>query len=78
MCERACKGPDTQTVPPLADVLQEILLQEQELLQPGILGDEEEEEEEDEDDDDLETEGRCAQSDSLLSTSSSVFHDSTL
>ncbi|XP_042823390.1 phosphoinositide 3-kinase regulatory subunit 5 isoform X2 [Panthera tigris] len=57
------------------DVLQEILLQEQELLQPGILGDEEEEEE---DDDDLETEGRCAQRDSLLSTSSAVFHDSTL
>ncbi|XP_026903492.1 phosphoinositide 3-kinase regulatory subunit 5 isoform X2 [Acinonyx jubatus] len=63
------------------DVLQEILLQEQELLQPGILGDEEEEEEEDDDDDDdddLETEGRCAQRDSLLSTSSAVFHDSTL
>ncbi|XP_047688525.1 phosphoinositide 3-kinase regulatory subunit 5 isoform X1 [Prionailurus viverrinus] len=60
------------------DVLQEILLQEQELLQPGILGDEEEEEEEEEDDDDLETEGRCAQRDSLLSTSSAVFHDSTL
>uniref|UniRef100_A0A8C8XHI6 Phosphoinositide 3-kinase regulatory subunit 5 n=1 Tax=Panthera leo TaxID=9689 RepID=A0A8C8XHI6_PANLE len=58
------------------DVLQEILLQEQELLQPGILGDEEEEE--DDDDDDLETEGRCAQRDSLLSTSSAVFHDSTL
>ncbi|XP_053748778.1 phosphoinositide 3-kinase regulatory subunit 5 isoform X2 [Panthera pardus] len=58
------------------DVLQEILLQEQELLQPGILGDEEEEEEDD--DDDLETEGRCAQRDSLLSTSSAVFHDSTL
>ncbi|XP_078293889.1 phosphoinositide 3-kinase regulatory subunit 5 isoform X2 [Panthera onca] len=57
------------------DVLQEILLQEQELLQPGILGDEEEE---DDDDDDLETEGRCAQRDSLLSTSSAVFHDSTL
>ncbi|XP_030152965.1 phosphoinositide 3-kinase regulatory subunit 5 isoform X6 [Lynx canadensis] len=60
------------------DVLQEILLQEQELLQPGILGDEEEEEEEEEEDDDLETEGRCAQRDSLLSTSSAVFHDSTL
>ncbi|VFV44933.1 phosphoinositide 3-kinase [Lynx pardinus] len=60
------------------DVLQEILLQEQELLQPGILGDEEEEEEEEEDDDDLETEGRCARRDSLLSTSSAVFHDSTL
>uniref|UniRef100_A0ABI7XEI6 Phosphoinositide 3-kinase regulatory subunit 5 n=1 Tax=Felis catus TaxID=9685 RepID=A0ABI7XEI6_FELCA len=60
------------------DVLQEILLQEQELLQPGILGDEEEEEEEEDDDDDLETEGRCAQRDSLLSTSSAVFHDSTL
>ncbi|XP_058560838.1 phosphoinositide 3-kinase regulatory subunit 5 isoform X1 [Neofelis nebulosa] len=59
------------------DVLQEILLQEQELLQPGILGDEEEEEEDD-DDDDLETEGHCAQRDSLLSTSSAVFHDSTL
>uniref|UniRef100_A0A452RM41 Phosphoinositide 3-kinase regulatory subunit 5 n=1 Tax=Ursus americanus TaxID=9643 RepID=A0A452RM41_URSAM len=58
------------------DILQEILLKEQELLQPGILGDEEEEEEEDEED--LETDGHCAQRDSLLSTSSSVFHDSTL
>ncbi|XP_045653224.1 phosphoinositide 3-kinase regulatory subunit 5 isoform X1 [Ursus americanus] len=58
------------------DILQEILLKEQELLQPGILGDEEEEEEEEEED--LETDGHCAQRDSLLSTSSSVFHDSTL
>ncbi|XP_039087468.1 phosphoinositide 3-kinase regulatory subunit 5 isoform X2 [Hyaena hyaena] len=61
------------------DILQEILLKEQELLQPGILGDdEEEEEEEDEEEEDLETEEHCAQRDSLLSTSSSVFHDSTL
>ncbi|XP_004398500.1 PREDICTED: phosphoinositide 3-kinase regulatory subunit 5 isoform 2 [Odobenus rosmarus divergens] len=57
------------------DILQEILLKEQELLQPGILGDDEEEEEEEED---LETDGLCAQRDSLLSTSSAVFHDSDL
>ncbi|XP_027423493.2 phosphoinositide 3-kinase regulatory subunit 5 isoform X3 [Zalophus californianus] len=57
------------------DILQEILLKEQELLQPGILGDDEEEEEEEED---LETHGLCAQRDSLLSTSSAVFHDSDL
>ncbi|XP_073737791.1 phosphoinositide 3-kinase regulatory subunit 5 isoform X5 [Callorhinus ursinus] len=61
------------------DILQEILLKEQELLQPGILGDdEEEEEEEEEEEDDLETHGLCAQRDSLLSTSSAVFHDSDL
>ncbi|XP_034506269.1 LOW QUALITY PROTEIN: phosphoinositide 3-kinase regulatory subunit 5-like, partial [Ailuropoda melanoleuca] len=58
------------------DILQEILLKEQELLQPGILGDDEEDDEEEEED--LETDGHCAQRDSLLSTSSSVFHDSTL
>uniref|UniRef100_A0A8C9P0I9 Phosphoinositide 3-kinase regulatory subunit 5 n=1 Tax=Spermophilus dauricus TaxID=99837 RepID=A0A8C9P0I9_SPEDA len=55
------------------DILQEILLKEQELLQPGILGDDEEEEEED-----LETDGHCAERDSLLSTNSLVSHDSTL
>lgn len=60
-----------------ADILQEILLKEQELLQPGILGDDEQEEEEEEEED-LETDGHGAQRDSLLSTSSSVFHDSTL
>ncbi|XP_032176313.1 phosphoinositide 3-kinase regulatory subunit 5 isoform X1 [Mustela erminea] len=61
------------------DILQEILLKEQELLQPGILGDDEqEEEEEEEEEEDLETDGHGAQRDSLLSTSSSVFHDSTL
>ncbi|XP_059236604.1 phosphoinositide 3-kinase regulatory subunit 5 isoform X2 [Mustela nigripes] len=59
------------------DILQEILLKEQELLQPGILGDDEQEEEEEEEED-LETDGHGAQRDSLLSTSSSVFHDSTL
>ncbi|XP_027630714.1 phosphoinositide 3-kinase regulatory subunit 5 isoform X2 [Tupaia chinensis] len=62
------------------DILQEILLQEirlkeQELLQPGILGDDEEEEEEEED---LETDGHCAERDSLLSTSSLASRDSTL
>lgn len=51
-----------------ADILQEILLKEQELLQPGILGDEE----------DVETEGHRAERDSLLSTSSAALHDSTL
>ncbi|XP_032695701.1 phosphoinositide 3-kinase regulatory subunit 5 isoform X1 [Lontra canadensis] len=62
------------------DILQEILLKEQELLQPGILGDDEqeEEEEEEEEEEDLETDGHSAQRDSLLSTSSAVFHDSTL
>ncbi|ELW53063.1 Phosphoinositide 3-kinase regulatory subunit 5 [Tupaia chinensis] len=63
-----------------SDILQEILLQEirlkeQELLQPGILGDDEEEEEEEED---LETDGHCAERDSLLSTSSLASRDSTL
>ncbi|XP_011357250.1 phosphoinositide 3-kinase regulatory subunit 5 isoform X1 [Pteropus vampyrus] len=58
------------------DILQEILLKEQELLQPGILGDDEEEEEEEEED--LETDGHCAKRDSLLSTSSEAFHDSSL
>ncbi|XP_053425449.1 phosphoinositide 3-kinase regulatory subunit 5 [Nycticebus coucang] len=57
------------------DILQEILLKEQELLQPGILGDDEEEEEEEED---LETDGHCAERDSLLSTSSLASRDSTL
>nr|AAN84787.1 PI3-kinase gamma regulatory subunit p101 [Mus musculus] len=55
------------------DILQEVLLKEQELLQPGILGDDEEEEEED-----LEMDRHCAERDSLLSTSSLVSHDSTL
>ncbi|XP_016010158.2 phosphoinositide 3-kinase regulatory subunit 5 isoform X1 [Rousettus aegyptiacus] len=58
------------------DILQEILLKEQDLLQPGILGDDEEEEEEEEED--LETDGHCAKRDSLLSTSSEAFHDSSL
>ncbi|XP_072586439.1 phosphoinositide 3-kinase regulatory subunit 5 isoform X1 [Vulpes vulpes] len=62
------------------DILQEILLKEQELLQPGILGhdEQEEEEEEEEEEEDLETDGHCAQRDSVLSTGSAVFHDSTL
>ncbi|EAW90035.1 phosphoinositide-3-kinase regulatory subunit 5 [Homo sapiens] len=61
------------------DILQEILLKEQELLQPGILGDDEEEEEEEEEvEEDLETDGHCAERDSLLSTSSLASHDSTL
>ncbi|XP_057572376.1 phosphoinositide 3-kinase regulatory subunit 5 isoform X2 [Hippopotamus amphibius kiboko] len=62
------------------DILQEILLKEQELLQPGILGDDEEEEgedEEEEEEEDLETDGHCAERDSLLSTSSAASHDST-
>ncbi|XP_008059342.1 phosphoinositide 3-kinase regulatory subunit 5 isoform X2 [Carlito syrichta] len=59
------------------DILQEILLKEQELLQPGILGDDEEEEEEEEEED-LETDGHCAERDSLLSTSSLVSRDSTV
>ncbi|XP_036752056.2 phosphoinositide 3-kinase regulatory subunit 5 isoform X2 [Manis pentadactyla] len=59
------------------DILQEILLKEQELLQPGILGDNEEEEEEEEEED-LETDGHCAERDSLLSTSSAASRDSTL
>ncbi|XP_003791146.1 phosphoinositide 3-kinase regulatory subunit 5 [Otolemur garnettii] len=58
------------------DILQEILLKEQELLHPGILGDDEEEEEEEEED--LETDGYCAERDSLLSTSSLASRDSTL
>ncbi|XP_024420724.1 phosphoinositide 3-kinase regulatory subunit 5 isoform X1 [Desmodus rotundus] len=60
------------------DILQEILLKEQELLQPGILGDDEEEEEEEEEEEDLETDGQCAKRDSLLSTSSETSRDSTL
>ncbi|XP_058139474.1 phosphoinositide 3-kinase regulatory subunit 5 [Dasypus novemcinctus] len=61
------------------DILQEILLKEQELLQPGTLRDEgEEEEEEEEEEDDLDTDGHCAQRDSLLSTGSGTFHDSAL
>lgn len=55
------------------DILQEVLLKEQELLQPGILGDDEEEEEED-----LEIDRHCAERDSLLSTSSLGSQDSTL
>ncbi|XP_047403514.1 phosphoinositide 3-kinase regulatory subunit 5 isoform X2 [Sciurus carolinensis] len=60
------------------DILQEILLKEQELLQPGILGDDEEEEEEEEEEEDLEADGHCAERDSLLSTNSLVSRDSTL
>ncbi|XP_025136354.3 phosphoinositide 3-kinase regulatory subunit 5 isoform X2 [Bubalus bubalis] len=67
------------------DILQEILLKEQELLQPGILGDDEDEdgEEEDEDEDeeeeeDLDSDRHCAERDSLLSTSSAASRDSTL
>ncbi|XP_008151684.2 phosphoinositide 3-kinase regulatory subunit 5 [Eptesicus fuscus] len=66
------------------DVLQEMLLKEQELLQPGLLGDEDEEEEEEEDEEeeeeeeDLETDGQCAQRDSLFSTSSEASRDSAL
>lgn len=59
------------------DILQEVLLKEQELLQPGILGDDEEEEEEEEEED-LEMDRHCAERDSLLSTSSLVSHDSAL
>ncbi|XP_012868495.1 PREDICTED: phosphoinositide 3-kinase regulatory subunit 5 isoform X1 [Dipodomys ordii] len=59
------------------DILQEILLKEQELLQPGVLGDDEEEEEEEEEED-LETDGHCTERDSLLSTSSLASGDSTL
>ncbi|XP_031208288.1 phosphoinositide 3-kinase regulatory subunit 5 isoform X1 [Mastomys coucha] len=55
------------------DILQEVLLKEQELLQPGILGDDEEEEEED-----LEIDRHCTERDSVLSTSSLASHDSTL
>ncbi|XP_007950419.1 phosphoinositide 3-kinase regulatory subunit 5 [Orycteropus afer afer] len=58
------------------DILQEILLKEQELLQPEILGDDEEEEEEEEED--LETDGHCAERDSLLSASSAASRDSAL
>ncbi|KAM5273931.1 phosphoinositide 3-kinase regulatory subunit 5 isoform 2-T2 [Ctenodactylus gundi] len=60
------------------DILQEILLKEQELLQPGILGDDDEEEEEEEEEEDLEPHGHCTERDSLLSTSSLTSHDSTL
>ncbi|XP_032354671.1 phosphoinositide 3-kinase regulatory subunit 5 isoform X3 [Camelus ferus] len=65
------------------DILQEILLKEQELIQPGILGDDEEDEDEEEDEEeeeeeDLETDGHCAERDSLLSTSSAASRDSTL
>ncbi|KAM9596778.1 phosphoinositide 3-kinase regulatory subunit 5 isoform 2-T7 [Trichechus inunguis] len=56
------------------DILQEILLKEQELLQPGVLGDDEEEQEEE----DLDTDGHCAERDSLLSTSLSALRDSAL
>nr|XP_023412218.1 phosphoinositide 3-kinase regulatory subunit 5 isoform X1 [Loxodonta africana] len=59
------------------DILQEILLKEQELLQPGVLRDNEGEEEE-EDEEDLDTDGHCAQRDSLLSTSSEASGDSAL
>ncbi|XP_060219427.1 phosphoinositide 3-kinase regulatory subunit 5 isoform X2 [Meriones unguiculatus] len=60
------------------DILQEILLKEQELLPPGILGDDEEEEEEEEEEEDLEIDRHSAERDSLLSTSSLGSHDSTL
>ncbi|XP_024836545.1 phosphoinositide 3-kinase regulatory subunit 5 isoform X2 [Bos taurus] len=66
------------------DILQEILLKEQELLQPGILGDDEDEDGEDEDEDeeeeeeDLDSDRHCAERDSLLSTSSMASHDSTV
>ncbi|KAG8507077.1 LOW QUALITY PROTEIN: Phosphoinositide 3-kinase regulatory subunit 5 [Galemys pyrenaicus] len=60
------------------DILKEILLKEQELLQPGILGDDEEEEEEEEEEEDLETDGHCAERDSVLSTSSVASQDSAL
>ncbi|XP_076398758.1 phosphoinositide 3-kinase regulatory subunit 5 isoform X3 [Peromyscus maniculatus bairdii] len=63
--------------PGILDILQEVLLKEQELLQPGILGDDEEEEEEEEEED-LEMDRHCAERDSLLSTSSLVSHDSAL
>ncbi|OWK14538.1 hypothetical protein Celaphus_00001019, partial [Cervus elaphus hippelaphus] len=66
------------------DILQEILLKEQELLQPGILGDdededgEEEDEDEEEEEEDLDSDRHCAERDSLLSTSSAASRDSTL
>ncbi|XP_010841498.1 PREDICTED: phosphoinositide 3-kinase regulatory subunit 5 [Bison bison bison] len=66
------------------DILQEILLKEQELLQPGILGDDEDEDGEDEDEyeeeeeEDLDSDRHCAERDSLLSTSSTASRDSTL
>ncbi|XP_006900564.1 PREDICTED: phosphoinositide 3-kinase regulatory subunit 5 [Elephantulus edwardii] len=59
------------------DILKEILLKEQELLQPEILGDDEEEEEEDEEED-LDTDRHCAKRDSVLSTSSRASRDSAL
>lgn len=61
-----------------ADILKEILLKEQELLPPGILGDEEQEKEEEEEEEDLETNGHCVERDSLISTSSMASQDSTL
>ncbi|XP_062072505.1 phosphoinositide 3-kinase regulatory subunit 5 [Lepus europaeus] len=62
------------------DILQEVLLKEQELLQPGILGDDEEEEEEDDEEEEEEEDldGHSAERDSLLSTSSLASRDSTL
>ncbi|XP_049622313.1 phosphoinositide 3-kinase regulatory subunit 5 [Suncus etruscus] len=60
------------------DILKEILLKEQELLPPGILGDEEQEKEEEEEEEDLETNGHCVERDSLISTSSMASQDSTL
>lgn len=59
------------------DILQEILLKEQELLQPEILDDEEDEDEEDEEED-LDADGHCAERDSVLSTGSAASHASTL
>ncbi|XP_066220954.1 phosphoinositide 3-kinase regulatory subunit 5-like [Saccopteryx leptura] len=59
------------------DILQEILLKEQELLQPGTLGDDDEEEEEEEEED-LETDGQGANRDSLLSSCSEASGDSAL
>uniref|UniRef100_A0A4W2E3W4 Phosphoinositide 3-kinase regulatory subunit 5 n=1 Tax=Bos indicus x Bos taurus TaxID=30522 RepID=A0A4W2E3W4_BOBOX len=70
--------------PGVLDILQEILLKEQELLQPGILGDDEDEDGEDEDEDeeeeeeDLDNDRHCAERDSLLSTSSMASRDSTV
>nr|XP_044987871.1 phosphoinositide 3-kinase regulatory subunit 5 isoform X2 [Jaculus jaculus] len=58
------------------DILQEILLKEQELLQPEDLGDDDEEEEEEEED--LEITRSFAERDSVVSTSSLASHDSTL
>uniref|UniRef100_A0A8C3WZL5 Phosphoinositide 3-kinase regulatory subunit 5 n=1 Tax=Catagonus wagneri TaxID=51154 RepID=A0A8C3WZL5_9CETA len=64
--------------PGVLDILQEILLKEQELLQPEILGDEEEEEDDEDEEEDLETDRHCAERDSVLSTSSAASHASTL